>query len=210
MQEQYPCYYPGEFAPPTKMHLNALHWLLTRPEVGHVNVVIGKTNGPITQDQKARMWEVLIKSSFSPQATIIKAKEKGPLSEVYSIFEVKPQNPAYIALDEKSARNKKLQAKFSRFPYYGMQLVPSQFYKSSAALQQAAQNNDVQAAKEELPDDFSDEQVNEYLSIMNEKSHDEPLVDKSPLLKNYKQQYQEMFNDGFWKNVFNPVAEENN
>ena len=207
MEQQHPCYYPGEFAPPTKMHLNSLYWLLNRPEVSHVNVVIGKTNGPISQDQKARMWEMLIKSSFSPQATIIKSKENGPLSEVYSLFEVKPDKPAYIALDEESSRNKKLQKKFSRFPNYGMQLLPSQFYKSSAALQQAAQNNDIEAAKEELPDDFSNEQISEYLSILNERTHDEPLVDKSPLLKSYSEQYQEMFNDGFWKSVFEPMAE---
>lgn len=210
MQQQHPCYYPGEFAPPTKMHLNALYWLLNRPEVSHVNVVIGKDNGPISQDQKARMWEILLKSHFSPQATIIKAKNNGSLSEVYSLFELKPDKPAYIALDETSARNKKLQKKFSKFPHYGMQLIPSQFYKSSAALHQAAQNNDTQAAKEELPDDFTDTQVDEYLSILNEKVHDEPLVDKSPLLKDYKQQYQEMFNDGFWKSVFGPISQEEN
>lgn len=208
MEAQHPCYYPGEFAPPTKMHLNALYWLLNRPEISHVNVVVGKTNGPISQDQKARMWEILLKSEFSPQATIIKAKENGPLTEVYSLFEVKPDKPAYIALDEKSSRNKKLQAKFAKFPNYGMQLLPSQFYKSSAALHQAAKNNDIQAAKEQLPDDFTDDQVNEYLSIMNEKVHDEPLIDKSPLLKSYSEQYQEMFNDGFWKSVFNPMANE--
>jgi hypothetical protein len=154
------------------------------------------------------MWEMLLKSHFSPQATIIKAKENGPLTEVYSLFEVKPDKPAYIALDEKSSRNKKLQAKFAKFPNYGMQLLPSQFYKSSAALHQAAQSNDIQAAKEQLPDDFTDDQVNEYLSIMNEKVNDEPLIDKSPLLKSYSEQYQEMFNDGFWKSVFNPMANE--
>lgn len=210
MQEQHPCYYPGEFAPPTKMHLNALYWLLNKPEVSHVNIVIGKDNGPITQEQKAKMWEILLKSSFSPQATIVKSKENGPLSEVYSIFEEKPQRPAYIALDEKSARNKKLQKKFNKFPYYGMQLIPSQFYKSSAALHQAAQNNDIEGVKQELPDDFSDAQVNEYMSILNQKVEDAPLVDKSPLLKDYKQQYQEMFSDGFWKSVFQPMSQEEN
>ena len=208
MQEQHPCYYPGEFAPPTKMHLNALYWLLNRPEVGHVNVVVGKTNGPISQDQKARMWEMLLKSHFSPQATVIKSKENGSLSEIYSLFELKPDKPAYIALDEKSSRNKKLQKKFSKFPHYGMQLLPSQFHKSSMALHQAAKDNDIEAAKEQLPEDFSDEQISEYLSILKETvQHDEPLIDKSPLLKSYSEQYKEMFNDGFWKSVFEPMAE---
>lgn len=208
MQEQHPCFYPGEFAPPTKMHLNALYWLLNRPEIGHVNVVIGKTNGPISQDQKARLWEILLKSNFSPQATILKSKENGPLTEVYSLFEAKPDQPGYIALDEKSARNKKFQEKFARFPNYGMQLIPSQFSKSSSKLYEAIQNEDMEVIKNELPEDFSEDQIKEYSSILKEVNKDEPLVDKSPLLKSYSEQYKEMFNDGFWKSVFSPMGEE--
>jgi hypothetical protein len=208
MQEQHPCYYPGEFAPPTKMHLNALYWLLNRPEISHVHVVIGKDNGLISQDQKAKMWEMLMKSNFAPQATIIKSKDKGPLSEVHSIFEEKSDKPAYLALDEKSARHKGLQKKFSKFPYYGMQLLPSQFYKSSAALHQAAIDGDNGAAKAELPDDFSDEQINEYMKLLSKPSiSDEPVEEKSPLI-NYKEEYTKKFSDGFWKSVFEPINKE--
>lgn len=208
MQEQHPCYYPGEFAPPTKMHLNALYWLLNRPEVSHVHVVIGKDNGPISQDQKAKMWEMLMKSSFSPQATIIKSKDNGALSEVYSIFEEKNDKPAYIALDDKSARNKKLQKKFDKFPYYGMQLIPSQFFKSSSTLHQAAIDGDRGAAKAELPDDFSDTQIDEYMKILSNPSiEDETLEDKSPLI-NYKEQYIQKFSDGFWKSVFDATKQD--
>jgi hypothetical protein len=191
------------------MHLNALYWLLNRPEISHVHVVIGKDNGPISQDQKAKMWEMLMKSSFSPQATVIKSKENGPLSEVYSIFEAKSDKPAYVALDEKTARNKKLQNKFDKFPYYGMQLLPSQFFKSSANLQQAIQNDDRAAVKGELPDDFSDTQVDEYMRILKAPStlSDEPLQDKSPLI-NYKEEYTKKFSDGFWKSVFEPLKQD--
>lgn len=209
MEEQYPCYYPGEFAPPTKMHLNALYWLLNRPEVSHVHVVLGKDNGgPISQQQKARMWEMLLKSSFAPQATIIKAKDNGSLSEVYSIFEAKKDTAAYIALDEKAARNKKLQKKLSNFPHYGFQIIPSQFFGSSKALYQAAQNDDRDAAKSELPDDFSDASIDEYMFILKApRQEEEPVEEKSPLL-NYKEQYTQKFTDGFWKKVFEPMADE--
>jgi hypothetical protein len=201
--EQHPCYYPGEFSPPTKMHLNALYWLLNRPEVSHVHVVIGKDQpGGITQEQKAKLWEILLKSSFSPEATVIKSKDNGPLSEVYSVFEKKPESAAYIALDEKSARNKKFQKKFDKFPAYGIQLVPSQFFKSSNNLYQAVQNDDKETVKSELPDDFSDAQIDEYMKILKQPVlSDEPVEEKSPLL-NYKEQYNSKFNDGFWKSVF--------
>ncbi len=208
MEQKYPCYYPGEFSPPTKMHLNALYWLLNRPEVGHVHVVLGKDNGgPISQQQKARMWEMLMKSSFAPQASIIKAKENGSLSEVYSIFDAKRDTPAFIALDEKAARNKKVQKKFDKFPNYGVQLVPSQFFKSSNALLQAAQNGDRDAAKDELPSDFSDSQIDEYMSILREAKNEEPVEEKSPLI-NYKEHYTQKFSDGFWKSVFEPLKQD--
>lgn len=207
MQEQHPCYYPGEFAPPTKMHLNALYWLLNRPEVSHVHIVIGKDKGPISQDQKSRMWEMLLKSNFSPQATVIKSKDKGPLSEVYSIFEGKDK-PAYLALDEKAARNKKLQAKFAKFPNYGMQLLPSQFYRSSANLHQAAIDGDRNTVKSELPDDFSDSQIDEYMSLLSRPQiKDEPVEEKSPLI-NYKEEYINKFNDGFWSSVFDTIKKD--
>jgi len=208
MQEQHPCYYPGEFAPPTKMHLHALDWLLNRPEVSHVHVVLGKDDGgPVTQEQKAKMWEMLLRSNMAPQASIIKSKDKGSLSEVYAIMEEKGDKPAYLALDEKSARNKKLQKKFNKFPYYGFQLIPSQFFKSSSNLYQAAQNDDRETVKSELPNDFSDASVDEYMSILKQKKEDAPLEDKSPLL-NYKEQYTNKFNDGFWKSVFDPITNE--
>jgi len=207
--EQHPCYYPGEFSPPTKMHLNALYWLLNRPEISHVHVVIGKDqSGGISQQQKAKLWEMLLKSSFSPQASVIKSKNNGPLTEVYSIFENKPTMAGYIALDENSARNKKFQKKFANFPAYGIQLVPSQFFKSSNNLYQAVQNDNRETVKSELPDDFSDTQIDEYMNILKRPSiSDEPVEEKSPLL-NYKEQYNNKFNDGFWKSVFQPLNKE--
>jgi hypothetical protein len=208
MQEQHPCYYPGEFAPPTKMHLNAMHWLLNRPEVSHVHVVIGKDNGPIGQNQKAKLWELLMKSSFSPQATVIKSKDKGPLSEIYSIFNEKRDKPGYIALDEKAARHKKLQEKFDQFPNYGMQLIPSQFSKSSAKMHKAVLEGDFETVKAELPPDFSDVQIEEYMSILKQPASDSPLDDK-PHIINYKEQYTKKFDDGFWKSVFEPLKEDN-
>jgi hypothetical protein len=189
------------------MHLNALYWLLNIPEVSHVHIVIGKDNGPISQDQKAKMWEILLKSEFSPQATVIKSKDKGPLGEVYSIFEEKGK-PAYIALNEKAARNKELQKKFAKFPNYGMQLLPSQFSKSSLKLHQAAIDGDRTSAKAELPDDFSDSQIDEYMRILSKPVvTDEPLEDKSPLI-NYKEEYTKKFSDGFWNSVFQPLKED--
>jgi hypothetical protein len=207
--KSYPCYYPGEFSPPTKYHLNTLHWLLSKPEIHRVNVVIGSDQqGQITQDQKARLWEMLFKSKFAPQAGIIKSKQNGPISEVYEAFNKDKNLPAFLALDENASRNKKLQEKFQNFPYFGIQIIPSQFHKSSKNLLTAVQNNDFEGVKNELPGDFSDDSVRDYMDILKPKQQDvEAPEEQSPNI-DYKSRYTNMFNDGYWKNVFQPIEKD--
>ena len=205
----YPCFYPGEFSPPTKYHLNTLHWLLAKPEIHHVNVVIGSDQSTqLSQKQKQELWDMLFKSSYAPQATILKAKQHGPISHIYETFNKDKKLPAYIALDEKSSRNKKLQEKFERFPYFGIQIVPSQFHKSSKNIISAAQQNNVEGVKKELPDDFSDDMVQKYMEIINPKNQQiETFIGKeSPT--DYKSRYTQMFNKEYWDKMFQPMAEE--
>jgi len=202
--QSYPCFYPGEFSPPTKYHINTLHWLLSKPEIHRVNVVIGAdAPGQLSQDQKYELWDMLLKSNFAPQAGIIKAKQCGPISHIYETFNKDKKLPAFIALDEEASRNMKLQERFEDFPYFGIQIIPSQFHKSSKNLISAANNGDVQGVKKELPPDFSDDAVKKYMDIVCQKKEDpEAPQEKSPYI-DYRTKYMNMFDDGFWKSSFN-------
>jgi hypothetical protein len=199
--QKYPCFYPGTFNPPTKLHLNAVHWLLSKPEVGHVNVVIGaddpKNPSPLSQDQKALLWEILLKSKFAPQVSIIKAKNGGPVKEIYSLFEKKNKMPAYIALHEKASRNKKFQEMFDVFPHYGIQIVPSQFNKSSERVLSGLASDDMKVIKNELPPDFSEDMTKAYIDILKQKNDPEAPDEQSPTIRD---KYASYFDDGFWKN----------
>lgn len=204
-ERSYPCYYPGEFSPPTKYHLNTLHWLLNKPEVHHVNVVLGYgENGPITQSQKYKLWEILLRSRFSPQASIIRSKKDGPLSEIHNIFNKERNLPAYVALDEKASRNLKLQERFQNFPYFGIQIIPSQFHQSSRILLNAIKNDDFEGVKNELPPDFSDDAVKSYMDVLKTPVQDPEAPEEQSPYVDYKSKYASMFNDGFWKSVFSP------
>jgi len=207
IEPQYPCYYPGEYSPPTKMHLNTVHWLLQKPEIAHVHIVIGKdVPGQPTQEQKAKLWELLLKSKFAPQASIIKSKENGPVSEIYETFNKKKTLPGFIALDEKASRNKKFQSRFECFPYYGIQLVPSQYYKSSKSVMDAIQSGDDNVIRTNLPEDFTEEMIEAYIKIL--KAPEPSEVQSKPIhINNYKEQYTKMFDDGFWKSVFQPMSD---
>jgi len=206
--QSYPCYYPGEFSPPTKYHLNTLHWLLNKPEVHRVNVVLGADRGEgLKQEQKAKLWDMLLKSNFAPQAGIIKSKQHGPISEVHQAFSKDRNLPAFIALHEKASRDQKLQEKFQSFPYFGIQIIPSQFQKYSDKLLEASVNRDDKEARKYLPDDFTDDAVKEYMEIIAPKKQDpEAPEERSPYV-DYKGRYTSMFNDGYWNNVFQPIAE---
>lgn len=209
IQEQaYPCYYPGRYCPPTKMHLNTVHWLLSKSDIGHINIVVGKDDPeePLTQDQKCRLWEMLLKSKFSAQATVHKSKENGPVSEIYEIFTKKISEPAFIALHEKAGRDKRFQKKFDVFPNYAMHILPSQHEGASKRLLKNIKNKDRAHVRHDLPEDFTDEMVNEYMNICNTDPRKEEIVDRSPLL-NYKDYHNKMFGNGFWSNVFQPMAE---
>ncbi len=210
MNSPNPCYYPGEFSPPTKYHLDTVNWLLRRPEVSHVHIVLGSDKEEsITQEQKAKLWEILLRARFSPQASVIKSKDAGPLSEIHNILSKKKGAPAFLALDEKSARNKEVQKKFEIFPQYEIQLIPSQWNKTSKEMMRYALEGNKEYVKHYLPEEFTDEMVEAYMSVLVPKKQDpESPQEQSPNI-DFKNQYMSSFDDGFWKSVFEPIAKEN-
>jgi hypothetical protein len=208
MYKQFPCYYPGEFNPPTKFHLNTVEWLLTRPEIGHVHIVLGNDDpNQLYQDKKAKLWEMLIKSSFSPNVSILRSKEDHPIAEIRNHMEKKKESPFYIALDEETARNKELQKAYESFKHYQMEIIPSNFRKSSKQMLDAVLNKDTKTVKSLLPDTFNDQGVQDYIDTMKNGDDPEAPMERSPFV-DYKNQYINKFNDGFWTNAFAPMINE--
>lgn len=207
MYKKFPCYYPGEFNPPTKFHMNTVEWLLAQPEIGHVYVVLGNEDNPeqLYQDKKAKLWEMMIKSSFSPNVSIIKSKDKHHVAEVFDILSSKRQIPCYVAVDEKTARNKEINEKFNEYGNQELQLIPSQFKKSSKQMLEAILENKPGVVKELLPKSFTNEAVDEYIKIIKKSEDPESPQERSSMI-NYHDAYLNKFNDGFWKSVFEPMA----
>ena len=202
MYKQFPCYYPGEFNPPTKFHLNTVEWLLSRPEIGHVHIVLGNDDpNQLYQDKKAKLWEMLIKSSFSPNVSILRSKEDHPIAEIRNHMEKKKESPFYIALDEETARNKELQKAYESFKHYQMEIIPSNFRKSSKQMLDAVLNKDTKTVRSLLPDTFNDQGVQDYIDTMKNGDDPEAPLERSPFV-DYKNQYINKFNDGFTWRLF--------
>jgi len=206
MYKKFPCYYPGDFNPPTKFHINTVEWLLNRPEIGHVYVVLGNHDkNQLYQDKKAKLWEMLIKSSFSPNVSVIKSVKHHQIKEIKNHIGKKKETPFYIALDEGLAKSLELQKHFDEFPNYSMEIIPSQFKKSSDSMIKAVVDDDKRKVKSLLPDTFNDQSVKDYIEILKNQDDPESPQERSPYI-DYKQKYINKFNDGFWSNVFEHVA----
>ena len=208
MYNKFPCYYPGDFNPPTKYHLNTMEWLLGRPEIGHVYIVIGNNDqNQLTQEKKVKLWEMLIRHSFSPNVSILKSKDDHALNEIKNSLGKKRDTPFFIAMDEKMARNKDMQEHFSDFSNFQIEIIPSQFNKSSQQMIQAVLDKDDKTIRSLVPQEFSDQSAADYVNIMKQQNDPEAPDEKSPTI-DYKTHYINKFNDGFWKEVFEPMVNE--
>lgn len=208
MYNKFPCYYPGDFNPPTKYHLNTVEWLLGRPEIGHVYIVVGNDNpNQLTQEKKIKLWEMLIRHSFSPNVSILKSKDDHAVNEIKNALGKKKEMPFFIAMDEKMARNAEIQEHFSEFPNFQIEIIPSQFNKSSQQMIQAVLDKNNKVVKSLLPGQFNDQAVSDYVDTMKQYNDTEAPDEKSPAI-DYKTHYINKFNDGFWKEVFTPMVED--
>ena len=208
MYNKFPCYYPGDFNPPTKYHLNTMEWLLGRPEIGHVYVVIGNDDpNQLVQEKKVKLWEMLIRHSFSPNVSILKSKDDHALNEIKNSLGKKKETPFFVAMDEKMARNKDIQENYAEFPNFQIEIIPSQFNKSSKQMIQAVLDRDDKTIKSLVPQEFNDQAVSDYVNIMKQSNDPEAPDEKSPTI-DYKTHYINKFNDGFWKGVFEPMVKE--
>ncbi len=174
--QQYPCFYPGTFAPPTKNHLNAAFWLESRPEVSQVIVVLGKEddNG-VTQDQKFDIWSLYLKTTNARNIVIEKSSSGSSLKCIYDKFSKNPNLATFIAVDQITAKNDTFMETFDRFANYKIQLIPSQSEEDSDKMLAAANSNDYRDFKRYLPNEVSDEGGKRCFDLLKAKDVNEAI-----------------------------------
>lgn len=191
------CFYIGDFNPPTRYHLETAKWLASRPNITEVCIVVGKSEpGGLSQDQKTQLWEIYFKAEPAFGLRCHKSEKSNSLVEVHNIIAKDPQMPCYIALDEKSAKNKKLQSYFESFPNYQIELIPSQYKNYSKKMLDCYSERAKHKFKSLLPPTCNEEQCNKAWEIMGQNKKNEPKT-----YDDLMEKYIKTFNDGFWKSV---------
>lgn len=179
------CFFPGDFAPPTKYDLMLVQWLSKKAyEVSEVVIVIGKAKeGEISPDQKKDLWLDYLSNSQQSNIVVHKDDKSSPLSAIYKMQERSPEDAFSIAVPESVAKNPTFQQHFEVFPNYQIVVTPVYNKDASDEMNAALANNDFEAFSQNLPGTL-------------------PLSKKQEIFKNLKPQepVSEILDKQYWSN----------
>lgn len=194
------CFYPGDFNPPTKGHLNEVLWLQTLPEVSQVVVLLGENRpGEISQENKEKIWNTYLQAYPNKNITIQKIKPGEGTSFQYliTLLDKNPNLTAFVALDDATARKESTNRTFQRFPNVEYQILKSSYLGASAKMRKAAEEDDDKQFMKFLPGMLSQSQIKEIKKLIKTPEPEETVSnsDKNQL----SEKYYDLFGD-FFKN----------
>lgn len=201
-KDQNICFYPGDFNPPTKYHLNEAFFLKTLREVNQVVILLGESReNEISQDVKYNIFDIYNRTRYSPGISIEKAKpgEGNSFQYLAKFLEKHPDIKCYIALDAKTAKSDGANRLFSKFENVEYQIIKSPYKKASSDMLKAVENDDIKDFMEFLPEGLNQSQIDEIFNMLKVKK--EPVEKED--VQDIKEVYTRMFDDGFWKSVLN-------
>ena len=182
------CYYVGAFAPPTKFHAKTALWLSTRPQINGVAIVLGNDDeSSVSHEQKKKLWEVLLQGYPLSKVTIVEAPDEKSITYVYNQLCKNPEAQCYLGLDEDTARGKNFNTHFAPFLQAKVELIPSQYKKSSKKLLEFVRNGDKNGFKTLMPDTFTPNLIEEAWRVFQTDD------------KSLKEKYSGMFDASYWK-----------
>lgn len=183
------CFYCGKFDPPSKFHHNASKFLESRSYITDVCVILGNENEYLDNSQREQIWETYIKSAFSHKIKIESHPNKSSLRVVLDKLKENPSLKCYIALDEHTAKSEIMEHKFSEFPNYMPEILPSQFDGESQSMIECILEGNRDAFYEFLPETLSEENKLKCWSLLRDQGTvKEDLVSKK-----------------WWDNVFKEI-----
>jgi hypothetical protein len=158
MHQKFPCFYPIFNLPPNVFHFNTAVVLSTRENIGTVYVIIPNIKYTyLDQDQCVDLLRAFGSAHPMMEITIQKSQFENPFEDIKNRFKKDPNLMAYIALDEKTARSSEFNEAFTNFHNLEIELVPSNFQKTSNKMRQAIETGDKKEFMKYIPEKLSPE-----------------------------------------------------
>lgn len=137
-QPKFPCFYPIFSLPPNIFHFNSAQILSHRDGVSSVIIIIPNINYDyLNQDQAAELFRLYAAGSAMMDFRIEKSSNHNAFQEIIDRFKQDANLSAFVALDEKTARSKQFNDIFQVYNNMEVQLLPSNFDKTSDKMRQA-------------------------------------------------------------------------
>jgi hypothetical protein len=158
MKHKFPCFYPIFNLPPNVFHFNTAVVLSTRENIGSVYVIIPNIKYTyLDQDQCVDLFKAYGAAHPMMEISIQKSPFDNPFEDIKNRFRKDPNLMGYIALDEKTARSSEFNEAFKDYPNLEIELIPSNFEKTSVKMRHAIETGDKKEFLKYIPDKLSPE-----------------------------------------------------
>lgn len=191
------CFYPGDFNPPTKGHLNEVLWLQTLPDVSQVTILLGEDRqGEIPQESKEKIWNIYLQAYPNRGINIQKMKpgEGSSFQYLIKMLDKTPDTTAFVALDDATARKESTNRTFQRFSNVEYQILKSSYLNASAKMRKAVEEDNDKMFMRLIPGMLSQSQIKEVKDLVKNKIEEEkPEENKEVISEKFYDLFGEFF-----------------
>ena len=176
--ERYTCFYPLFCLPPSVFHFNTSLILSHKDYISSVYVIIPNLKyAYLDQDQCVDLFNAFGSSEPMMQIAVDKSTFENPFDDIKSRFQKDKNLTAYLALDEKTARSNEFNSAFERHDNLQIELVPSNFLKTSNKMRKAIETGDKKTFISFVPQNMTPIHKDDCWDIVHSEI-DEQIVSK--------------------------------
>lgn len=179
MHDKLTCFYPLFNLPPSVFHFNTAIVLSQKENIGGVIVIIPDIkNTYLDQDQCFKLWQLYRTSYPMMDIRVELTNEQNTFQEIKKRFSKDPSLSAYIAVDEKTARSTEFNTAFHGFDKMEVELVPSNFEKTSKKMRDAIEQGDKETFLKYVPESLTDEHKEDCWRAVHQEI-EEQIIDQN-------------------------------
>lgn len=168
MIERFTCFYPIFSLPPSVFHFNTALILSRTEGIGNVVVIIPNIKYDyLDQDQSAQLFEFYETAHPLIDIKVEKSPYENPFQDIKEKFNKDKNLKAFVALDEKTARSRIFNDTFASHDNLQIELVPSNFEKTSKKLRDAIETGNRNEFLKYVPENITQEKKEECWNIVH-------------------------------------------
>lgn len=179
MYDKFTCFYPIFALPPSVFHFNTAIILAQRENISSVIVIIPNIKySYLDQHQSFKLMQLYGSSHQMIDLRIEMSKHENAFQDIKERFQKDPTLAGYIALPEKIAKSNEFNQAFADFDNIEVELIPSNFDKTSKKMRDAIETGDKKEFLRFVPDNLTEEHQEDCWRVVHNEV-EEQVLDKN-------------------------------